>query len=338
MNLHLITFTLGIFFGFYSCIAVSAEAPASCELTESVSMVAEASLFTNNALLQQRGFTIIKFQGSEELIMKDLIKPPEPYPDVHEETFYQKYRNEAKQIIIISSRLGMGKSTLSLYLARILAQDGDRVLLLDMDPVNSSLSHLVNDGAALASISENLDFLSNLACNEISHSPSPDITGFLKATRTELSPYNFMIIDTQTGLNERNLSLLQDADTAILITTPDATSIFETYSLIKAANSYLTTKKLYLVINKVIDTQASKKAHQELNFALDYFLNSEILLLGMIHDDNSLCSNAEELILFNDTKFQQGALVTIHQGSQEAKNSKTREFVQQRLRGLGKFE
>jgi MinD-like ATPase involved in chromosome partitioning or flagellar assembly len=238
----------------------------------------------------------------------------------------------------------MGKSTLSLYLARILAQDGDKVLLLDMDPVYSSLSHLVNDGlsnwfpeahwpagndeAALASITKNLDFLSNLACNEISSSPSTDNSGFPRALRTELSPYNFMIIDTQTGLNELNLSLLQDADTAILITTPDATSVFETYSLIKAANSYLSTKKLYLVINKVIDKEASKKAHQELNFALKYFLNCEILLLGMIDDDNSLCSGAKELILFSDTKFQQSALSTIHQVSQKVKNSKTRKFAQ----------
>jgi MinD-like ATPase involved in chromosome partitioning or flagellar assembly len=212
-----------------------------------------------------------------------------------------------------------------------------------MDPVDSALSRIVQNPSrnqlsktkwpgeykesGLVSLNENLDFLSNIACNKNSIASSSQNSGQLRSFKAELYPYNYIIIDTYTGLNEINLSLLQDTDIAILITTPDATSVFETYSLIKAASTYLNEKKLYLVINKSIDADASFKAHEELNFALRHFLNYDISLLGIIPDDSSLSLAAEKLAGFGDKKESQGAHAIIQQVSQRIKNFKSTDFV-----------
>jgi flagellar biosynthesis protein FlhG len=342
MNLNLILLFI-ILLGLYSSNGITAEQHNPQEATQFVYPNTEALIITNNTPFHQRGFTSNKFQGSEELIMKDLTKAPASYSNVYDDIFYKQRRNGTNQIIVLSSRLGMGKSTLSLYLSGIFTEDGKRVLLLDMDPVDSALSQIVQNPpsnqlsktewpaeykeSGLVSLNDNLDFLSNIACNKNSFASPSQISGKLRSFKAELSPYNYIIIDTHTGLNEINLSLLQDTDTAILITTPDATSVFETYSLIKAASTYLSEKKLYLVINKSIDADASLKAHEELNFALRHFLSCDISLLGIIPDDSSLSLATDKLAGFGDEKELHGALAIIQQVSQRIKNFKSADFA-----------
>ena len=264
MNLNLI-FLFTILLGLYSCNVIAAEELNPQAVTRFVYLSTENVISSNSTPFQQGGFTLNKFQGSEELIMKDLTKAPASYSDGYDDIFYKQRRNDSNQIIVLSSRFGMGKSTLSLYLAGIFTKDGDRVLLLDMDPVDSALSQVIQNlpssqlsktrmpadykESGLVSLNENLDFLSNFACNESSITSPSHNPGQLGSVKAGLTPYNYIIIDTHTGLTEINLSLLQDTEIAILVTTPDATSIFETYSLIQAASTYLSEKKLYLVIN-----------------------------------------------------------------------------------------
>ena len=70
MNLNLI-FLLIILLGLYSYNGIAAEEHNPQEVTQFVYPSTETVIFNNNTPFQQRGCTSNKFQGSEELIMKD---------------------------------------------------------------------------------------------------------------------------------------------------------------------------------------------------------------------------------------------------------------------------
>ena len=143
----------------------------------------------------------------------------------------------------------------------------------------------------------------------------------LRMLKAELLPYRYTVIDTRTGLTEMNLSLVAQCNKIIMISTPDATSIYDTYSLIKVANSYFDDKNIFLVLNQVIDRESSLDAYRELNSTLKYFLNSGIRLLGIIPEDISVADIQNYLIQPDPGTFKSPALKIIREIS-----SRIREF------------
>jgi len=250
---------------------------------------------------------IIKYQGSEELIMKDQVNFKSKRLQRYRDSFFPSPNQTAKKILVLSSQTGVGKSVLAIYLANILSQDQGRTMLVNLSRYNTSVlawiekltqdghangkhspeSHLAN--ASIVSLSSSLDFLDY---QEDAEGKFYDIENTIEYYRAIFRPftseYEYIIFDTQTGLNELNLALLKDSDKAILVSTPDASSISDIYSLIKTSSSFTTKAKFYLVINQVIEQKSSIEAHKNLNFAMRQFLDSEIELLGLIPADDFL--------------------------------------------------
>ncbi|UCF65013.1 MAG: AAA family ATPase [bacterium] len=261
----------------------------------------------------------IKYQGSEELIMKDQLKFKSVGTKRYRESFFLSPKQTAKKFLVLSGHTGVGKSVLAISLANILSQDNGRVILVNLSRYNASVKSwlekvaLDNDrpmkqpsesqmmNANIVSLSTTLDYLDY---KEDAAGKFYDIENTIEYYRAIFKPftseYDYIIFDTQTGLNELNLALLRDSDKTILVSTPDVSSISDVYSLIKTSSSFTTKAKFYLVINQVIEQKSSIEAHRKLNFALRQFLNSEIELLGLIPADDILKNSALQYQIFQN--------------------------------------
>ena len=150
-------------------------------------------------------------------------------------------------------------------------------------------------------IVENLDFMDYCELiSPISGMPATEIDNYHTKFRSIISSYDCVLFDTHTGLNELNLSILEQSNIAVLVSTPDAISISDTYALIKASSPYIINVDLCLVINQVLEKKTSLEIYKDLNLALRNFMEREIKLLGLIQTDDRLKNFPGKLV------FQQG--------------------------------
>ncbi len=255
---------------------------------------------------RQNNLTVFSpFQGSEELIMKDHKKIQFKDFLPREEVFISGKSGSCNKIVVISSHSGVGKSFISLNLACSLAKTGQRVLLLDGNIQHPWLHTLLYPGEdypatqcslsekealrdAVVSVDNEFYFLGNLRLPGKIQNLQADIYDCRDMWWAISSSYDYMVLDTHTGLNEMNLALFQEADAGVVVSTPDLRTVFDTYTLIKASAPFLNRPALYLVINQVFEKKVSEEARKNLSFAFRHFLESDVKLLGMIPADDSL--------------------------------------------------
>jgi flagellar biosynthesis protein FlhG len=248
----------------------------------------------------------VKLQGSEGLIMKDQRKLKATEAKGQSQMFQKMDNVISQKILVMSATLGIGKSFVSLHLAHSLAELGKKVLLVDLnlrrpvlhlyasDRLHYPIKYWLEKGEvisrkALIPVYQNLDLLGN--CFGDGQKPKREqknVDQFLDLYRPVTVGYDYIILDTQTGLSELNLSLLQDSDRILVVSSTDPVSIIDTYTLIKASHPYLQDSVIQLIINLAVDAAASEEAHKSLNYALQSFLNYEINLFGVIPVDDKV--------------------------------------------------
>jgi flagellar biosynthesis protein FlhG len=273
---------------------------------------AEINLYTDEQDVQRichnkfYGYTVIsQFQGSEELIMKDHKKIQIKDFLTESKNLITRNRSFCYKIVVISSQHGVGKSFISLNLASSLARNGQKVLLMDANikyPGLHKLLYSTNEYPAtqclpgdkdalrdaIITVEHEFDFLGNLEIPVKARDFQNEFADYVDMLLGISFAYDFLIVDTHTGLNEMNLALFQETDAGLIISTPDVRTVFDTYTLIKASTPFLSRPSLYLVINQVFEKKLSEETHQDLSFAFRHFLGSDVRLLGMIPSEDSL--------------------------------------------------
>ncbi len=212
----------------------------------------------------------------------------------------------ARMILIASAKGGVGKSFFTLALGERLAARGLQVLLVDANLRNPSLHVLSNispeftlnqllsigKSDRLGQLPELLPGL-HLFPNEGNaanlYSGAADNGGFFIE---ELQPlgkiYDVILLDTQTGLNTWNLTLIQAVQRVYLITIPDPTAIIDTYLFLKAVQPFADLNRFELVVNQTLTEKGGEEAHEKLNAALKHFLNHGLPLGASIPFDLSV--------------------------------------------------
>ena len=164
--------------------------------------------------------------------------------DAEQEQIRQRIKQIKHQILVLSGKGGVGKSTVAVNLAVSLALFGKRVGLLDIDIHGPSIPKILNlEGRPVQAIGEALlpiQMLDNLKVMSI---------GFLLRGRDEAviwrgpmkyqmikqflkdvqwGDLDFLIVDSPPGTGDEPLSvvqLLENADGAIIVTTPQEVAL-----------------------------------------------------------------------------------------------------------------
>lgn len=103
---------------------------------------------------------------------------------------------------------------------------------------------------------------------------------------------DIIIIDTGAGISDSVLDFVMSGSEVVLVTTPEPTSITDSYSLLKAINRNKDYDKsnlrIRVAVNKVSSQNEGKALFSKLNVVVQRFLDLSIEYLGAIPMDESI--------------------------------------------------
>ena len=231
--------------------------------------------------------------------LREIIENRRQHPD-------RIVKDGLNPIAIMSGKGGVGKSFFSVQLAAALTDKGARVLLIDANLNTPSLHVLTNTTplytvrqalhsglkptkASFTSLNEGWDLFPNEEPDNASQEGiQHNIFTLLDFIRRIHPPYHHIILDTQTGLNGWNVSILQAAASVVVVSFNEPTAIIDTYTFLKAARLFTSKAKFQVLFNQLLTLTEGEEAHRKLNMALEHFLKFTVPLTGMIPFDLEL--------------------------------------------------
>lgn len=215
----------------------------------------------------------------------------------------------ARVITVTSGKGGVGKSNLSVNLAVQLRKQGKRVIILDADfglanievmfgvIPKFNLSSLIYHGKSIKEIISQgpmgIGFISGgngvLGLNNLYR----DQIMYLVKSISELNELaDVIIIDTGAGISDQVLEFVLASPEVLLVTTPEPSSLTDSYSLLKALyrnpNFIESGTTIHVVANRVNSIEDGQMVYDKLKSVVEQFLNGNINYLGMIPQDAAL--------------------------------------------------
>lgn len=219
-------------------------------------------------------------------------------------------RTMTKIIAIASGKGGVGKTTLSVNLAIAIAKAGQRVLVFDGDlglaNINVllgiipkyNLYHVVKGHKSLRDIiiqtREGVDIIAGASgYSQLANLNDVQRNNLIKGFG-DLENYDYMIIDTGAGISANVIGLIMPADEVIVVTTPEPTSITDSYGLIKSIVAQTKDKNLKIIVNRARSAIEGKKVADRVIDISGQFLEVQVENLGFIFQDDDVEKSIRE--------------------------------------------
>lgn len=228
---------------------------------------------------------------------------------VKKNTVVKENEKKSRIITVTSGKGGVGKTSVSINLAIQFRLQGKSVIIFDADfglanievmigaIPKYNLSDLIYRGKDLNDIimkgPMDIGFVSG----------GSGISGFGDLTKEQLTYLvykikelenmaDIIIIDTGAGISSAVMDFVVVSNEVILVTTPEPTSITDSYSLLKALNKRDDFDKsqnhIKIVANRVRSYEEGANLYNKLNVVVNKFLNFNIEFLGIIENDENM--------------------------------------------------
>lgn len=212
-----------------------------------------------------------------------------------------------RTIAVLSGKGGVGKSNLSLNLACALAEHGRRVILLDADlglanidmlcgiTSKYNLANLIDGSRGLDEVlvqySHNIWILpGGSGIRELADLDEAHLDELINGLGNLEDRADILLIDTGAGIHRSVLSFAIAADTAILITTPEPTSIRDAYGVLKALTAASVSGEsksdIAFVVNMVNSEAEGQEVVNRIRMAAHQFLGLSVNYMGCILKDD----------------------------------------------------
>ncbi|MCB0351720.1 MAG: MinD/ParA family protein [Bdellovibrionales bacterium] len=230
-------------------------------------------------------------------------------------------RNRTRTISITSGKGGVGKSTLVSNLAMSLSQQGHRVLILDGDlgmaniDVMFGLRTMYTVEHVLSGEKTLQEIIVEVAPNVFLIPGGSGVYGLQQIDTyqkkmlldqvSELeNPFDYMLIDTASGIDDNVLYLNSAAQETVVIVTPDPSSLTDAYALIKVLHKKFGESRFSVIANLVQDEREALSVFRRLSDVAQRFLCVSLDYKGFIPVDQSLrvATKSQQLILNSDPK------------------------------------
>lgn len=213
-------------------------------------------------------------------------------------------RKMVKVVAVTGGKGGVGKTNVSINMAVSLAEQGQRVLVLDADlglanvdvllglRVHKNLSHVLSGECELSDIlvegpagiqivpaASGLQAMAELTATE--HA------GLIRAFSELQGEYDVFIVDTAAGISDMVLSFSRAAQDVVVVVCDEPTSITDAYALIKLLNREHGLFKFKIVANMVRSLREGQELFAKLTKVTDRFLDVALELVATVpFDDN----------------------------------------------------
>jgi flagellar biosynthesis protein FlhG len=225
----------------------------------------------------------------------------------------KKTNQKAKTISITAGKGGVGKTSVAVKFAKILAKKGYKVLLLDCDynlsntvvklglPVTNYFYDLVSaqkefdeciykDGNLhlLSGCNGNIDlFNKNLEIDRI----------IIDILVNHERDYDYILLDCPAGITKETLTLNAYSDYRFVVVTPDKSSVTDSYSLIKILNKEFGVNDNHLLVNKISSENQYQRMVKTLSETVESFLKCRLHILGGINNVEAPVDQFDSLLL-----------------------------------------
>ena len=217
----------------------------------------------------------------------------------------------ARVITVTSGKGGVGKSNTAINLAIQFRKMGQRVIILDADfglanieimfgaVPKHNLCDLIYQGKNIKEIITwgpmDVGFISGGSGIAGMSNLSRNYLTYIIQNLAELDAIaDIIIIDTGAGISDAVLEFLVASGEIILVTTPEPTSITDSYSLLKALNRHhrfsKENSKIKVIANRVDTEEEGKNLYNKLNAVVSRYLKLPIDYLGAIPQDNQVAN------------------------------------------------
>lgn len=206
---------------------------------------------------------------------------------------------KAKVISISSGKGGVGKTNFAINFSISLKRLGYKVVIIDADIglgnveiltgvnlknkisdivfANKSIVEIMGDGP------EGIKIISGgSGLKELSLLNNDNLPKLIKEIENLQSLVDYIIIDTGAGISPVVLDFIMASDEVIVVSTPDPTSIMDSYTLIKSLVTTGFIGKINIVSNLVDTINEGKEVFYKLDNACTNFLKIQVDYLGYI--------------------------------------------------------
>lgn len=221
----------------------------------------------------------------------------------------QPRRQAARVITVTSGKGGVGKSNTAINLAIQFRKMDQRVIILDADfglanieimfgaVPKHNLCDLIYQGKSISDIITwgpmEVGFISGGSGITGMSNLDKDNVGYIIDNLVELDEMTeTIIVDTGAGISDTVLEFLVASGEILLVTTPEPTSITDSYSLLKALSRHpryrADATQIKVLANKVSGEQEALSLYGKLETVVERYLKVPISYLGMIPQDQLL--------------------------------------------------
>ena len=217
----------------------------------------------------------------------------------------------ARVITVTSGKGGVGKSNTSINLAIQFKKMGQRVIILDADfglanieimfgtVPKYNLCDLIYQGKNIKEIitwgAMDVGFISGGSGIAGMSNLSRDYLVYIIRNLAELDAIaDIIIVDTGAGISDAVLEFLVASGEILLVTTPEPTSITDSYSLLKALSHHprydSKTTPVKMIANRVNKENEGEVVFNKLNAVVARYLKMPVSYLGSVPQDSQLAS------------------------------------------------
>lgn len=215
----------------------------------------------------------------------------------------------ARVITVTSGKGGVGKSNTSINLAIQFRKMGKKVIILDADfgmanieimfgtVPKHNLYDLIYQGKNIREIITwgpmEVGFISGGSGIAGMSNLSQGYLNYIIRNLTELdSIADIIIVDTGAGIADAVMEFLVASGEILLVTTPEPTSITDSYSLLKALYRHprfdQQATKVKMIANRVAKEAEGKILFQKLNAVVERYLKIPMIYMGSVPEDMQL--------------------------------------------------
>ncbi len=221
----------------------------------------------------------------------------------------QVNRPLARVITVTSGKGGVGKSNTAINLAVQFKRMGKRVIILDADfglanieimfgtIPKHNLCDLIYQGKNIREIitwgPADVGFISGGSGIAGLSNLNREYLTYIIQNLAELDAItDIIIVDTAAGISDAVLEFLVASGEILLVTTPEPTSITDSYSLLKALNRHpryeAERTQVKVIANRVDDAEDGRNVYSKLNAVVTRYLKIPVEFFGSIPQDPAL--------------------------------------------------
>ncbi len=209
----------------------------------------------------------------------------------------------ARVVAVTSGKGGVGKTNFSVNLALVLGKKGMRVLILDADfglsnvdvimgvtpayDLSHVISHTMDIREALCDGPYGVRFISGgSGVQDLIHLGERQLDTLMDNLMQLDDLADVIILDTGAGITQHILQIIGAAQEVVVVTTPEPTSIMDSYALIKTVTAASeTAPRIRMVVNRADSEAEANDTLKKVAGVVRLYLQVEIEELGYLQND-----------------------------------------------------